>query len=44
MNHLLKVIRFYKNLKISDLECIDFFINEFSNIVKPTKIISTDDC
>ena len=43
MNHLLKVIRFYKNLKVNDLECSDIYINDFPIVVKPIKTISTDD-
>ncbi len=42
MNHLLKIIKFYKSLKDNDLETITNYLSNF-NIIKPNKIITTTD-
>lgn len=43
MNHLLKVIKFYKLLKDNDILAINYYLNSFNEILFPSKAISTAD-
>lgn len=43
MNHLLKVIKFYKNLKANDFDAVKNYISDFTSITFPIKSVASND-